>query len=164
MFERKADLWAAGNRKKKTNTSHQTARVRFHPGNGFLCLSPVLIDSCLSSPDIIHYPDIPNHHLDELLPFNRRMFTSRYGEKQSGKQREQSDSERWQSRQVAVCVSAECGLRSKAAVKDPPPYQRRGPPVRRSPPELGGGGGPAKFPAAAPRCPSRDAPGDDPSV
>lgn len=47
-----ADRSMGSRYQKKTNTSHQSARVRFHPGNGFLCLSPVHIDSCLSFPDI----------------------------------------------------------------------------------------------------------------
>lgn len=53
------------------------------------------------------------HLSDAPRVLNLRMFTSCYGEKQSGEQKEESDSERWRSWQVAVCVSAECGCRAK---------------------------------------------------
>lgn len=47
-------------RQKKTNTSHPSARVGFHPGNGLLCLWPVHIDSCQSVfPGYFHLSDAP---------------------------------------------------------------------------------------------------------
>lgn len=112
-----ADRSMGSRYQKKTNTSHQSARVRFHPGNGFLCLSPVHIDSCLSFPDI------------SIL--------------------------------LTPPASLIWGCLLLVMEKN---SQRGGPPVRWSLLELGGEGGPAKFPAAAPRCPSQDAPGGDPSV
>lgn len=55
-------------------------------------------------------------------------------------------------------------LAERSSGEDRPPHRSAGPPVRGALLERVGGGGPAKSPAAAPRCPSPDAPGGDPAA
>lgn len=64
-----------GGRQKWTNTSPPSARVRFPPGNGLLCLWPLLIDSCHSVfPGYFHLCDAPSSPSPGWL--NLRLFIS----------------------------------------------------------------------------------------
>lgn len=110
---RKMDLWAADIRKRQTHLIRLRA-TDFIQEMGFFVShqsSSILAHLPRIFPPFWH-PQCP-HHLDELLCCNLRMFTSCYGEKQSGEQKEENDSEWWQSWQVAVCISAECDCRAK---------------------------------------------------
>lgn len=143
-----------------SNTSHQSACVRFHPGNGFLCLHTGQHRSLSVFVGYFHLSDAPITWMNDCLliwaclPPVREINTLE-GRKKRTVARDGNRS-RW------LMASRLNGLAEPKEKKGP--HQSGDPPVLWSPLELGGEGGPAKFPAAAPRRPSPDAPGGDPSV
>lgn len=91
--ERKTDLWAAGNRKRKTHLIRQRVSD-FNQEMGFF-VSHRSSSILVRRPRILSITRIyPTITWTNYCLFNRRMFTSRYEEKQSGEQRERERAER----------------------------------------------------------------------